>query len=39
MIPKEIEAMATYFYRRLFTAQAHTEPSEVVQFVPQEGYG
>jgi hypothetical protein len=36
MILEEIKAMATNFYRRLFTAQTHTEPSEVVQFVPRK---
>jgi hypothetical protein len=36
MIPEEIEAMAIDFYGKLFTAQTHTEPSEVVQFVPRK---
>jgi hypothetical protein len=36
MIPEEIEAMTTDFYRRLFTAQSHIQPSDVVQFVPRK---
>jgi hypothetical protein len=36
MIPKEIEEMTTSFYRNLFTAQDHNEPSEVAQFIPRK---
>jgi hypothetical protein len=36
MIHEEIEEMTTCFYKSLFTTQDHTEPNEVVQFVPMK---
>jgi hypothetical protein len=36
MVLEEIEEITTCFYKSLFTAQDHTDPNEVIHFVPRK---